>query len=125
SSRGHALGGKVQILRGANARDFSAGEMWQSTGRGDLSRVVSNGEQATPGAIEGEVADMADGGPVVVAENGVPVTLGDALAAAGASGDIVAAGLRVEAAAGNPDIDTFPSSDLALLVDYAARLEGL
>lgn len=124
SSNGHVMSGLVQIVRGGNPRDFSGGQMWQWARQGGLRLVIANGAQATPGA-DVQMADMTDGGPAAAAENGVPVTLGDALAAAGAAGDIVAAARRVEAAAGNPDLGTFPSGDLALLVSYAAQLEGL
>ncbi|MBA4353977.1 MAG: hypothetical protein C0409_04730 [Novosphingobium sp.] len=53
------------------------------------------------------------------------MVLGEALAAAGASGDIVSAGQRIEAAVVNPTLDTFPSDDLSSLVAYAAQLERL
>src|SRR3546814_18147778 len=78
-------------------------------------QVVSNGAQATPDAdapAEMLVADMQSGGPVGAAENGVPVTLGDALAAAGASSDILAAARRVAAAVANPAIETIPRGSL-------------
>jgi hypothetical protein len=124
SSNGHVMSGLVQIFRNGSPRDFAGGEMWQWARQGGLRLVVANGAQATPGANI-ELADMSEGGPAAAAENGVPVTLGDALAAAGASGDVIAAARRVEAAAGNPDLASFPSGDLALLVGYAAQLEGL
>jgi hypothetical protein len=124
SSNGHVMSGLVQIVRGGNPRDFSRGEMWQWARQSGLRLVVANGPQATPDA-DVALADMSEGGPAAAAENGVPVTLGDALAAAGASGDVIAAARRVEAAAGNPDLQSFPSGDLALLVAYAAQLEGL
>src|SRR3546814_6182547 len=46
-----------------------------------------------------------------------------ALAAAGASSDILAAARRVDAAVANPAIETFPSGDLARLVASAGGLE--
>ena len=124
SSNGHVMSGFVQIVRNGNPREFSGGEMWQWARQGGLRLVVANGAQATPGA-DVDLADMSEGGPAAAAENGVPVTLGDALAAAGASGDVIAAARRLEAASGNPDLASFPSGDLALLVGYAAELEGL
>lgn len=137
TARGHALTGQVQVLRGTTNRTFNAGELWAAAGRQGLRRVMSNGEQAAPGTAladgsggsagaddgQGQVADLGAGGPLAAAENGLPVSLGDALAAAGAAADIVGAARRVELAAGNPDLDTFPSGDLAQLVSYAAQLE--
>lgn len=121
--RGQTLTGVVTVVRGRNERDFQAGEHWASSGRSGLRQVVSNGAQATPSVRRTAVARMDRGGPVAAAENGLPVSLGDALAAAGASSDILGAARRVEAAAANPRIESFPSGDLALLVAAAGRLE--
>lgn len=136
-ARGHVMTGTVRILiLGSAARQFVAGQMWRLGGGDRAELVVAIGVQAVPGraiarlAAEGEgaaeVADMGpDGaGPLAAAENGLPVVLGDALAAVGASGDIVAAARRVQAAAAAPALETFPSGDLALLVAYAGRIEG-
>lgn len=125
TSRGHALTGDVAIVRAGNARTFEAGELWAASDE-RLQQVVSNGAQAAPGRSEqaAPVADMDQGGPVAAAANGLPVSLGDALAAAGASGDVLAAARRVEAAAANPDIATFPTGDLALLLSYSAQLQA-
>lgn len=125
-ARGHVLNGQAQIRIGsAAARSFAAGQMWRARG-GKPELAVAIGEQAVPeeGAAP-QVADMGEGGPLAAAENGVPVVLGDALAAAGASGDIVSAARRVEAAVAAPAIETFPSGDLARLVAYAGQLQGV
>ncbi len=129
TARGHALTGTIRIGRGGNFRDFSAGEMFLADRGARARQVVSNGAQATPTGTpsddSGQVFAMGgDAGPVNAAQNGLPVTLGDALAAAGASADILGAARRVEAAAANPLIETFPTGDLALLVQTALRLEG-
>lgn len=139
--RGHVINGVALIAIGpGSARRFTAGQMWHSAGgRADLA--VAIGAAAVPdgaGTDSGGTGDApqvaamgpgggADGagGPLAAAVNGVPVVLGDALAAAGASGDIVAAARRVQAAAAAPALETFPSGDLALLVGYAGRLEGV
>jgi trimeric autotransporter adhesin len=124
--RGHAMTGTVTIRIGADdARGFTAGQMWRSTGsRAEL--VVAIGAQAVPAPdAEADVADMATGGVLAAAENGVPVVLGDALAAAGANGDIIAAARRVESAVAQPALTSFPSGDLALLVAYAGQLESV
>ncbi|HMP55774.1 MAG TPA: hypothetical protein PKD92_04290, partial [Novosphingobium sp.] len=124
-TRGHALTGFVMVRIGAGpfAR-FAAGAMWRSRG-GRPERALAIGAQPVPDGEGVQVAAMAEGGPLAAAENGVPVVLGDALAAAGASGDIVAAARRVQAAVSVPRLETFPRGDLALLVAAAARLEGL
>lgn len=124
-ARGHALTGFVMVRIGAGqfAR-FAAGEMWRSRG-GRPERTVAIGAQPVPDGEGAQVSAMAEGGPLAAAQNGVPVVLGDALAAAGASGDIVAAARRVQAAVSVPRLETFPRGDLALLVAAAARLEGL
>src|SRR5690606_31505259 len=126
-SRGHALTGNISIVRAGNLRTFDAGEMWAADSE-RLRQVVSNGAAPAPAAgqdgAEIQVADMEQGGPLAAAANGLPVSLGDALAAAGASGDVLAAARRVEMAAANPDLTAFPSGDLALLVSYSAQLQS-
>lgn len=125
-ARGHVLNGQAAIRIGGGApRSFAAGQMWRARG-GKPELAVAIGEQAVPdeGAAP-QVADMGEGGPLAAAQNGVPVVLGDALAAAGAGGDIVAAARRVEAAVAAPAIETFPSGDLARLVAYAGQLQGV
>ena len=80
--RGQTLTGLVTVTRGSSERAFRAGEHWASSGRSGLRQVVSNGAQATPSARRAAVARMDRGGPVAAAQNGLPVSLGDALAAA-------------------------------------------
>ncbi|MBU1756787.1 MAG: hypothetical protein KJ703_07370, partial [Alphaproteobacteria bacterium] len=127
-ARGHALTGAIRVGPASNLRQFSAAEMWRARS-GDRPRlVVSIGAQTQPvgnggGSTAGQVAALgSEAGPVGAALNGIPVTLGDALAAAGASSDIIAAGRRVELAAANPAIETFPSGDLALLIAASGGL---
>ena len=124
---GHALSGAVQIGRAGALERFAAGEMWRARGAGDVRRVIANAAQVQPTLASDQPAVIAIGdeaGPVAAARNGIPVSFGDQLAGAGASGDIVLAARRIEAAVGNPSLDVFPSGDLALLVAAAARLEG-
>lgn len=125
-ARGHVLGGTATIGTPGNLRRFSAGQMWTLSGE-HAHLAVTIGAQAVPprdGEDSPRVLHVREGGPVAAALNGTPVVLGDALAATGASGDLVAAARRVEGAAANPSIATFPTGDLKLLVGYAARLEG-
>ncbi len=123
-ARGHALTGTVVITIGTAApRSFSSGQMWHRIG-GHAELALAIGEAPVPDSDATAVSPMRHGGPLAAAENGVPVVLGDALAATGASGDIVSAARRVQAAAAEPSLESFPSGDLSLLVGYAARLEG-
>lgn len=126
-SNGHVLTGQISLVRGTGpARVFEAGEMWASAGNGGLRQVAARNAQAAPPAENGEpqVLALREGGPLAAAQNGLPVSLGDALAAAGASSDIIGAARRVEAAAANPRLDTYPTGDLALLVARAGNLSG-
>lgn len=129
---GHTLGGEVRVGQaGRGMRKFREGMMWSAEPGRAPRRSVANAAVAQP--EPGKPADPeppqvaaigGDAGPVAAALNGIPVTLGDGLAAAGASSDIIDAGRRVEAAAANPSIETFPSGDFALLIAAAAQLEG-
>lgn len=143
---GRVLTGLATIANGRETKRFNAGQAWEvANGHPRLatSAPVAPAPQMTPQrqaqlaeqtpaptptptpAPEPQVAAISEGGPLAAAENGVPVVLGEALAAAGASGDIVSSGQRIEAAVANPSLETFPSNDLAALVAYAARLESL
>ena len=126
---GHALTGTVQIGRGGNLMRYDAGDMWRASADGSPRRVVANDAVPQPDAGMGGgggavLAIGGDAGPSGAALNGIPVTLGDALAGAGASSDIVAAGRRVELAVANPTLEAFPSGDFGLLIAAAAQLEG-
>ncbi|MFC3096961.1 hypothetical protein [Alteraurantiacibacter palmitatis] len=128
-SDGHALSGNVTINRGRVQRTFAAGQMWAAAGGGNIRQVVARASQPpVPGRVAPqdvpELADLGEGGPLAAAENGLPVSLGDGLAAAGAASDIVALGRRVDAANGNPRLDTYPVGDLGQLVALAANLQG-
>ncbi|MDY7097268.1 MAG: hypothetical protein SXU28_03935 [Pseudomonadota bacterium] len=126
-SSGHVLSGDVRIGRGRRMSRFDEGSMWSAPRGGRPRRVIANAAQATPDGTgnEPQVASLGgDAGPVAAAQNGIPVVLGDALAAAGASSDILGAARRVELAVGNPSLETFPSGDLALLIARAAQIES-
>ena len=125
---GHVFTGKLRLGRNKRWRRYDAGAMW-AAGRGSMPRrVMANAAQTAPEAddVQPQVAAISDdAGPVGAALNGIPVTLGDALAGAGASSDIISAARRVELGVGNPTLDTFPSGDLALLVARAAEIEAV
>ena len=139
---GRVLTGLASIANGREEKRFTSGQAWEvANGHPRLAAsapiaavppLVQTAQAETtpapapvPVAEEPAVVSIAEGGPAAAAQNGVPVVLGEALAAAGASGDIVSAGQRVEAAVVNPALETFPSNDLAALVAYAAQLERL
>lgn len=139
---GRVLTGLASIANGREEKRFSAGQAWEvANGHPRLTTkapvaaaprlsptkaaAVADRQVATAAPTPPAIASVAEGGPAAAAENGVPVVLGEALAAAGASGDIVSAGQRIEAAVSNPTIETFPSDDLARLVAHAAQLERL
>jgi len=126
---GHAITGTVRVGLQNRLRNFPEGAIWAAEPRRGPRRVMANEPQAAPDAPAmsqpAVVAIGGDAGPVAAAENGIPVTLGDALAGAGASSDILAAARRVEAAAGNPALQTFPTGDFAALIARAAEIESI
>ena len=141
---GRILTGLGVIANGREEKRFTAGQAWEvanghprlatSAPAAPAPRLTRAAVAATPVRPQAntpaippqvQVASISEGGPAAAAENGLPVVLGEALAAAGASGDIVSAGQRVEAAVVNPTLETFPSDDLSSLVAYAAQLERL
>lgn len=137
---GRVLTGLASIANGREEKRFTSGQAWEVANGHPrlaasapiaavppLTQTVQAEAPPTPAPATEEpaVVSIAEGGPAAAAQNGVPVVLGEALAAAGASGDIVSAGQRIEAAVVNPTLETFPSDDLASLVAYAAQLERL
>lgn len=124
---GHVLSGAARIGRAGNLRRFVEGAMWSASRGGSPRRVIANGAQSVADTANPDMQIAAiggDAGPVAAAQNGIPITLGEALAAAGASSDILSAARRVEIAVGNPVIETFPTGDFALLITRAAQIEG-
>lgn len=89
--RSHVFSGTAQVMNGGQRRSYSAGQAWQIQGS-SVSRVVAAGPQAVPSVI-----DLRGNGVSAAALTGLPVVLGEALAALGASSDIIAAGRSFEA----------------------------
>jgi hypothetical protein len=118
-SRGSAISGDVKVGIGVTAKQFAPGTFWSSAGGKSPALVVANTPVAAPEA--GGVRSTRAGGVAASAENGLPVTLGEALAAIGAQGDIVAAARRVEAYSQNPRLSSFPRADYTTLTAYAAQ----
>ncbi|MEE4287898.1 MAG: hypothetical protein V2J14_00895, partial [Erythrobacter sp.] len=127
-ANGHVLTGTARIGQQGRMRSYDAGALWEARAGANPRRVMGTKAQAVPDAPLPEQPQVAaigdDAGPVAAARNGIPVTLGDALAAAGASSDIIGSARRVEAAIGNPVIETFPTGDLAALIARAAAIEN-
>ncbi|WP_445376340.1 hypothetical protein [Niveispirillum fermenti] len=117
---GSVLTGRVDVTAAGSSRSFDAGQAWQATGGQAPDRVFANAAQAVPA-----VASQRQAGIAAAAANGQPVGLGQALAAVGASGDVVAAATRLQASAQNPALASFPAADAATLANYAASLASL
>src|SRR3546814_930347 len=120
ASNGNVLSRQVTFSSGAGTRSFAAGRAWQATGSALPMAVIANAPQAVPAVLH-----QRTGGLAAAAINGQPVGFGQALAAVGASGDVVAAATRLQASAQNPSLTTFPAADAATLVNYAASLSHL
>jgi hypothetical protein len=89
--RSHVFSGSTQVNTGRESRAYTAGQAWQSQG-GNLSRMVAAGPQAVAPVI-----NLRGNGISAAALNGLPVVLGEALAALGASSDIISAGRSFDA----------------------------
>ena len=109
---GHAITGTMRIGMGGVGRNFVSGDKLKIS-NGRIHQTLAVGPQATPQ------------GPSGAAQNGMPVVLGDALAAIGASGDILFAADRIDAYLANPAVGTLPTGDVELLSGYLARLASL
>lgn len=129
ASTGHVMTGKMVLALASTTRTFSTGQFFRASASDGIDRTIAGNVQAAPGPDQSAtadrdpsaVADARTGGPAAVAANGMPIALGNSLASAGASAEIVAAGRRIEAAVGNPSLESFPSGDFALLAQYASR----
>lgn len=117
---GSVLTGRVDISAAGTSRGFEAGQAWRADPGRSPTQVLANAAQAVPA-----VASQRQGGIAAAAANGQPVGLGQALAAVGASGDVIAAASRLQASAQNPALATIPAADAAALVSYAASLAQL
>lgn len=124
SFTGHTLGGSVAITSGGQRQIYSVGSAWQAEAGRGADRVFANRADAVPAAPASASADAEPAGDTAkAAAAGIPVNLGEALAAVGASGDVVQAARNVEAAAANPAVPAFPAGDVATLVGFAAQLQ--
>lgn len=136
-ARGHVMTGDA-VVTGRNGRgSYAGGQFWRVDPRGEPSRMVANAEGAPAPVLASGLAapairaadavavpDLRAGGPAAAAVAGLPAGLGEALAANGASGDIVSAANAVEASVANPSIKSFPVGDYGALVAYAAELSA-
>ncbi len=117
---GHVLTGTASLSSGGGSRSFAAGQAWRAGGGQTPVQVIANAAQAAPPVIS-----QRQGGLAAAAVNGLPVNLGQALAALGASGDVVTAATRLQASAQNPTLAAFPAADATILTQYAAQLARL
>ncbi|MEE4349589.1 MAG: hypothetical protein V2J26_05120 [Pacificimonas sp.] len=116
---GNVLSGSMRVSANGETRRYSRGDSWR-VNRGSAPRqVMANRAQATP-----QVSSLSDGGVAAAAENGLPVTLGLALEAIGAEGDIVEAAIAVDAASANPGITALPSGTITRLLAFSDDLAG-
>lgn len=115
-SAGSVLAGHLHFSRpGGPVRELGAGQFWSAVD-GRIARRLAGGPMRAS-----DSPASRHGGPAEAAHNGLPLVLGDALAAAGASSDLVSAARRIEAYNQNPRIQTFPGGDYSALAAYATR----
>lgn len=113
----HVLSGITEIGTGSSTQSFSAGEAWEAD-NGSISQVFAAGPQAVTPVANLQVGVSA------AALNGFPVVLGEALAALGASSDIVNAAQNFDAVqqgAASVFFQALPG-DLNALVNFQAEL---
>ncbi|AKM09107.1 hypothetical protein [Croceicoccus naphthovorans] len=121
--RGHVLDGTTTLAREGKTNKFSAGSAWTMAVGEQARRVFANPAQQTPDSKRlASVASLKQEGIRGAALNGLPVTLGFALSAIGASGDIQQAARTVDARALEWPPRALPSGDIERLLDYSARL---
>lgn len=115
---GNVMAGSMQVTTGSVTRTYRPGQSWAAAIGGRTSRVIANAAQPSPSANNrGTRRTLAQ-----VAMTGLPVTLGDALAGAGAEGDVVAAARGLQAYLANPALARIPSGGIAKLLAYSDRL---
>jgi trimeric autotransporter adhesin len=118
-AHGNVISGGATISSNGAVKQFQGGHFWSAASGNDPSLVVANAPTAVPAAAL--VHLVREGGIAAAAQNGVPVSLGEGLAAIGATGDILAAARRVEAYDHNPTLANFPQGDYSLLTAYATQ----
>lgn len=114
---GNVMGGDVTVTSGGRSRTFRPGAAWQANQNAAPGRVFANGAQQTP-----TVANLSEGRFAAAAINGLPVALGDALAAIGVGGDIVTAAQQLGARVDNPALGALPSGDVEALIGFSQQL---
>jgi trimeric autotransporter adhesin len=118
-THGNVISGGATIASINAIKQFKSGSFWAAGSGNAPALVVANAPIAAPEAAL--VQSVREGGIAAAAQNGVPVSLGEGLAAIGATGDILAAARRVEAYDHNPTLASFPQGDYVLLTAYAAQ----
>ncbi|MBU0556722.1 MAG: hypothetical protein KKD64_15155 [Alphaproteobacteria bacterium] len=117
--RGHVLQGAMTVAGNGSEQSFTRGSAWRMAANNAPARVFANPAQQAPGAV---VASLRQEGVRGAAANGLPVTLGFALNAIGAAGDIQQAARAIDARAVQTGFGSLPSGDVELLLTYSDRL---
>ncbi|PKP97897.1 MAG: hypothetical protein CVT74_12670 [Alphaproteobacteria bacterium HGW-Alphaproteobacteria-13] len=117
--RGHVLQGSMTVDGNGGRQSFSAGSAWRMAAASAPMRVFANPAQQAPSA---SVASLRREGIRAAAMNGLPVTLGQALAAIGASGDILQSARAIDSRALRPVSASLPSGDVERLLAYSHQL---
>ena len=114
---GSAIAGRTTIAAAGASRAFTGGKFWAAAPGQSPHQVVAAVAANVPQAVQ----KMRAGGIAAAASNGLPVALGEALAAVGAHGDILDAARRIDAFDRNPRLVALPQGDYAKLTAYAAQ----
>lgn len=113
SVAGHVLNGTLSV----GESSYRRGTFFRANAGDAPRRVFANAPQTAPGAVQSQ----RSGGIAAAAQNGVPISLGEALAAVGASGDVVNAARQIALAEART-IPTLPSGDVATLLQFSDAL---
>jgi hypothetical protein len=114
---GSAIAGRTTIAAPTGNKAFTSGQFWAAAPGQKPHQVVA----PVPASVPQTVQKMRAGGIAATASNGLPVALGEALAAAGANGDILGAARRIDAYDRNPSLTALPQGDYVRLTAYAAQ----
>ncbi|AKH42921.1 hypothetical protein FHS61_000694 [Altererythrobacter atlanticus] len=117
--RGHVLQGSMTVDGNGGRQTFDAGSAWRMAASAAPARVFANPAQQGPAAT---VAQLRAQGIRAAAFNGLPVSLGQALGAIGASGDVVQAARAIDGRALRPVSGSLPAGDVERLLAYSNRL---
>ena len=116
--RSHVITGQSRVSGSGQTQTFSAGAFWAMAKGQKPKRVFANAAQNVTPAI----ASLKVGGIQAAAKNGLPIALGNALAALGVGGDILSAGKAVDARVSGDGVRALPSGNFETLLAFSNRL---